>query len=88
MTELEYWTDQIKKSRISRREFMGRVAALGVTTALATTMLSQAGIGAEPKKGGFGALAWRMAPPPTRWIQAPIPTPGPRCRSGGPCRTA
>ena len=52
MTELEYWTNQIKKSRISRREFMGRVAALGVTTALATTMLSQAGIGAEPKKGG------------------------------------
>jgi peptide/nickel transport system substrate-binding protein len=52
MTELEYWTIQIKKSRISRREFISRAAALGVTTALATTMLSQAGIGAEPKKGG------------------------------------
>ena len=52
MTELEYWTNQIKKGRISRREFMGRAAALGVTTALATTMLSQVGIGAEPKKGG------------------------------------
>jgi len=52
MTELQYWTNQIKEGRISRREFMGRAAALGVTTALATTMLSQAGIGAEPKKGG------------------------------------
>src|SRR5262250_1621490 len=52
MTELEYWTQQIKKGRISRREFIGRAAALGVTTALATTMLANAGIGATPKKGG------------------------------------
>ena len=48
MTELEYWTLQIKKGRISRREFMGRAAALGVTTVLATTILSQAGVAAEP----------------------------------------
>jgi len=53
MTELEFWTQQIKKGRISRREFFGRTAALGVTTALATTMLAKAGIGQEPKKGGF-----------------------------------
>jgi peptide/nickel transport system substrate-binding protein len=52
MTELEFWTQQIKKGRISRREFFGRTAALGVTTALATTMLAKAGIGQEPKKGG------------------------------------
>jgi peptide/nickel transport system substrate-binding protein len=59
MTELEYWTLQIQKGRISRREFMGRAAALGVTTALATTLLSQAGVAAEPKKGGSfkGGLA-------------------------------
>jgi len=59
MTELEYWTSQIQKGRISRREFMGRAAALGVTTALATTILSQAGVAAEPKKGGSfkGGLA-------------------------------
>jgi peptide/nickel transport system substrate-binding protein len=56
MSELEYWTDQIKKGRISRREFMGRAAALGVTTALATTMLSRAGVAAEPKKGGFARI--------------------------------
>ena len=52
MTELEYWTQQIVKGRISRREFMGRTAALGVTTALATTILSKAGVAATPKRGG------------------------------------
>jgi peptide/nickel transport system substrate-binding protein len=52
MTELEYWTQQIKRGRISRREFMGRAAALGVSTALATTLLTQAGVAETPKKGG------------------------------------
>ncbi|HYB10882.1 MAG TPA: ABC transporter substrate-binding protein [Alphaproteobacteria bacterium] len=52
MTELDYWTLQIVKGRISRREFMGRAAALGITTALATSILSKAGVGATPKKGG------------------------------------
>jgi peptide/nickel transport system substrate-binding protein len=52
MSELEYWTQQVAKGRISRREFMGRAAALGAGTALATTMLSQAGIAATPKRGG------------------------------------
>ncbi len=52
MSELEYWKQQIKKGRIGRREFLGRSAALGVTTAMATTMLSSMGIAAEPKKGG------------------------------------
>jgi peptide/nickel transport system substrate-binding protein len=52
MSELEYWTQQIKKGRIARREFFGRAAALGITTALATSLLTKAGIGAEPKVGG------------------------------------
>src|SRR5215813_11441643 len=52
MTELDYWTQQIKKGRINRREFMGRAAALGLTTALATSLLAKAGIAATPKKGG------------------------------------
>src|SRR5215472_15790031 len=52
MTELEYWTQQIKKGRISRREFMGRAAALGVSAAAATTLLSKAGVAATPKRGG------------------------------------
>ncbi len=52
MTELEYWLQQITKGRISRREFMGRAAALGVGATLATTMLSEAGVAATPKRGG------------------------------------
>jgi peptide/nickel transport system substrate-binding protein len=57
MEELEYWTEQVKRGRISRREFMGRAAALGVTTALASTLLAQAGVAAEPKKGGSAKFA-------------------------------
>ena len=56
MSELNYWLQQIEKGRISRREFMGRAAALGVSTALATTMLGRAGLAAEPKRGGFARI--------------------------------
>ncbi len=52
MTELEYWTQQIKQGRISRREFMGRASALGLTIALASTLLTEAGVAQTPKKGG------------------------------------
>jgi peptide/nickel transport system substrate-binding protein len=52
MSEIDYWKDQIVRGRITRREFFGRAAALGVSTALATTLLARAGIGAEPKPGG------------------------------------
>ena len=57
MSEFEYWTQQIKKGRIGRREFMGRAAALGVTTALATSLLAKEGIAATPKKGGSLKIA-------------------------------
>jgi peptide/nickel transport system substrate-binding protein len=50
--ELDYWLQQTAKGRISRREFMGRAAALGVSATLATTLLSEAGVAATPKKGG------------------------------------
>jgi len=56
MTELEYWLEQIKKNRISRREFLGRATALGVGATLATTMLSKAGIAATPKRGGLARI--------------------------------
>jgi len=52
MTELEYWTQQITQGRIGRRDFMGRAAALGVGTALASTLVAQAGKADEPQKGG------------------------------------
>jgi len=53
MSEIEYWKEQAGNGRISRREFMGRAAALGVTTALATSMLAEVGRAQEPKRGGF-----------------------------------
>jgi peptide/nickel transport system substrate-binding protein len=53
MSELEFWKEQIRRGRISRREFLGRAAALGATTALATSMLAEIGLAQEPKKGGF-----------------------------------
>ncbi len=53
MSEIEYWKEQIRKGRISRREFMGRAAALGATTALASSMLADIGLAQEPKQGGF-----------------------------------
>jgi peptide/nickel transport system substrate-binding protein len=53
MSEIGYWKDQLLRGRIGRREFMGRAGALGLTTAMATTLLARAGIGAEPKPGGL-----------------------------------
>jgi peptide/nickel transport system substrate-binding protein len=41
-----------RAKRISRREFMGRAAALGVSSALASSILTRAGYAEEPKKGG------------------------------------
>lgn len=56
MTELEYWLEQTKRNRISRREFLGRATALGVTAAMASTMLSRAGVAATPKRGGHARI--------------------------------
>jgi len=52
MKQVEFWCEQLVKGRIGRREFMGRAAALGVTTAMATTMMARAGIAEEGKRGG------------------------------------
>ena len=43
--------------RLSRREFMGRAAALGVTTALASSLALDAARAATPKRGGVMKLA-------------------------------
>ncbi len=50
--ELSWLGRQLTRGRISRRDFMGRAAALGVTTALAGTLYAQAVRAATPKKGG------------------------------------
>ena len=50
MTELEYWTQQIVKGRISRREFMGRAAALDLhSTSTKRGSTSLAGAAALPR---------------------------------------
>jgi len=52
MKELEYYSTLLTLGKITRREFMGRAAMLGVTTALATSLAGKAVKAAEPKKGG------------------------------------
>ncbi len=55
MGELEYWNAELLKGALSRREFMGRAAALGVSSAAISTMLANAdALAAEtPRKGGL-----------------------------------
>jgi peptide/nickel transport system substrate-binding protein len=52
MNELDFWKEQALRGRVSRREFMGRATALGLTTALATSMLVGTPLAQEPKSGG------------------------------------
>ena len=51
MKELDFYAKLLEHGKISRREFMGRAAALGVTVGLASTLAGKA-IAATPKKGG------------------------------------
>jgi len=54
MNELEYLKQQHMKGRISRREFLGRAAALGAGAALISTMVASVEVHAAetPTKGG------------------------------------
>ena len=52
MKQIMHYAKLLELGNISRREFMGRAVALGVTTAMATTMASKALKAATPKKGG------------------------------------
>ena len=56
---LDYLKYQFARGRISRREFMGRVSAAGVTAAVATSVLGAAETAraATPKKGGSARIA-------------------------------
>lgn len=51
--ELEYYSRLVARGRLSRREFLGRAAALGVTATLANTMLVDAVRAAGPVRGGL-----------------------------------
>jgi peptide/nickel transport system substrate-binding protein len=50
--ELEYLSRRVAVGKLSRRDFLGRAAALGVTATFANTMLSSAVRAAGPVKGG------------------------------------
>ena len=50
---LEYLKQRVGAGKISRREFMGRTAAMGITAAAASTMMSSALHAAGPVKGGM-----------------------------------
>ena len=56
-TEISHLQAQFANRIITRRDFMGRAAALGLTTALATTLAGQSAKAATPKKGGLMKLA-------------------------------
>ena len=50
--QLTHMTKQVTAGKLTRREFMGKAAALGVTAAMASTMFADAARAAGPKKGG------------------------------------
>ena len=51
--ELQFYQREYERSRISRREFLGRASALGLTAASAGTLLTASNqvIGDVPTKG-------------------------------------
>ena len=55
MSELDYWKGQLLKGGVSRREFMGRAAALGASSLAISSVLASADAIAEetPRNGGL-----------------------------------
>ena len=52
MKQLDYYQTQLTAGKMSRREFIGRAVALGVTASAATMLADKAAKAAGPKKGG------------------------------------
>ncbi len=50
--QLDWMIGQAKKGRMTRREFVGRTTALGVSAALAGALFSKSAMAADPVKGG------------------------------------
>ena len=50
--QLDYLKSRVGAGKISRREFLGRASALGLTAAAANTLLADAARAQEPKHGG------------------------------------
>src|SRR5512134_1692584 len=52
MSELDRLTHLAKRGRLSRRQFVERATALGVTAAAASSLLGRASFAQEAQKGG------------------------------------
>ena len=52
MTALKKLEEMLSQGRISRREFLARISALGLTAALSPVLLTTPAYAAKPKKGG------------------------------------
>ena len=50
--ELDYLSRRVAAGRLSRRDFLGRAAALGVTASMANSLLAGAARAQAPQKGG------------------------------------
>src|SRR6478609_8371510 len=50
--ELEFLSRRVAAGKLSRRDFLGRAAALGIAAPFANTLLSNAARAAGPVKGG------------------------------------
>lgn len=50
--QLDYMTGRVTAGKMTRREFMGKAAALGVSAAMASTLFADAARAAGPAKGG------------------------------------
>jgi peptide/nickel transport system substrate-binding protein len=51
--QLNYLVSRAVAGAMSRREFVGRAGALGITAATASTLFASAARAQEPKKGGL-----------------------------------
>lgn len=51
--ELEYLSHRVMGGRLSRRDFLGRAAALGISASMANTLLAGAARAQSPVKGGI-----------------------------------
>ena len=60
--ELKLLSTKVTAGTMTRREFMSTAAALGVTAAVASTMLADAAYAAGPVKGGTTVIAFVTDP--------------------------
>ena len=58
MSEWEYWQRQFAAGRITRREWLGRAAALGATAVLMPAALTGAAQAVTPTQGGFARFGF------------------------------